>query len=201
MNTIVAPLLDAKLISYPYVSFLDEAVKSEIQALQGRFTEAWPGQLWVPEPRSLHITLLHLLSPNVKYDRSAEEIYQDMDALAHRRMQQVIGGSGPVKISAGQVEVSPAAIIVKWDDGGQIARLREAFTAGFELPELTKRPPSIVHTTIARFLEPIPVTPVERLAQELRVSSVPTITEIDLLREIRIYLQEFEMVRRYKLQG
>ena len=108
---------------------------------------------------------------------------------------------GPVRFTSGEVVVSPAAIIVKWEDGGHMDRLREAFTSNFKVPEPTKGPPNIVHTTIGRFLEPMPVESVREVALKLKVTSLPTVAEIELVRESRIYLQEFAVLKRYSLKG
>lgn len=201
MNTVVAPLLDAKLLGYPYVCFVDEAVQADIVKIQRRFSEVLPGQLWLPGPKSLHVTYLHLLSPDVAYNEPVEQLYRENADRADEAMRQVAEEFGSFRINCGEVVVSPAAIIVKWDDGGQMDRMREALTSRFKLPEFTKNAPNIVHTTIARFLKPMPLAPVQDLARKLQVIAMPMISEIDLVRETRIYLQEFEVVERYPLKG
>jgi hypothetical protein len=137
-------------VGYMINTALDEVNQQPVRILQNQLVTAFGPVVWPQPVESLHITLMDWLAPLVDYGRDKDELYQqllpDYDAV----LTQLLSGAGPIAVRFHTVKVSPSAIFVVGEDGGQFSAIRKEFISKITLLPNTKQPPEIIHFTIQR---------------------------------------------------
>lgn len=106
---------------------------------------------------------------------------------------------GPIQVTFDAVKVAPAAIFIVGHDNGEFEQIRQYFLDNVELLPDTKRPPTIIHSTIGRFTEEIEPEPLQDFLAGIEVLFTETITTFRLVKETVDPLLEFETIKEYKL--
>ena len=98
-----------------------------------------------------------------------------------------------------RVEVSSQAIIIRGSDDRAFDAIRTQLVELLPLPSATKQPPTIVHSTIARFTRELDLKTVQSVIAQLNISFTETITEFQLLHNVSPHMLSYEVVARYPL--
>ena len=190
-------LVDGYLIFAP----LSEHTQSEIHRIQDVLAEKLgASKLWIPRGEQLHITFAHIVSPDDScvYEEDRSVLFSKTRASAVRALEQIVPAGLDIPLTLAGISASPYAIIAKWRDGGEYDKLRKEFTTRFELPEPTKRPPEIVHTTIARFRDEINFDKVRQAIENVKAPKLGDhTTKLLLGNEKKIYMQKYTVLDQF----
>ena len=189
--------------SYIYVAQLPVEVKDSIQAIQEKLSEKFGGKsFWFPKANELHITIAHIISGDGGYSEPVKSIYERVGQQGNVAFERSIAAIKSPVITFDTVSVFNNAIIVQGHDDGTIQQIRENFTKHFPLPEGTHTPPTIIHSTIARYIAPLELEAIQDFGrQELFIHDTFRLKGIDLVSEEKIFLQKFNTLKHYVLES
>lgn len=182
-------------------SGLSERAQVAVRRVQDKLETAFPEAIWSAPSESLHITLMDWTAPLVDYSCDKDELFRSLETEYTKALADSIKDQPPIHILFDSIEVHPAAIIIKGSDNGSYQRIRTRFLDKVDLSPGTKEPPQIVHTTICKFIKGIEVDAVKRALQNEVVHFEEDVSEFRLVRESRIFLQKYEVLRRFKLDS
>lgn len=197
-QTTVAPL-SRDCESYILITLLGrQAHDTMVAPVQTMLAEAF-GQdaFWLPDGTQSHITFAHILSPDAEYATPPGEIFAQIKDAAIASAQKTFGAAAPVTVTFDTVEAFPGAIILKGHDDGTIDRLRSEFISGFDLPEGSRKPPAIIHTTVARYKKPLNLEAVQTLVASKPVSHSFTVSKVQLICERQMFMDKFEVLETF----
>jgi 2'-5' RNA ligase len=187
------------IIGYMLNTGLAPEAITKVQAIQERFRQQFGQAVWLAPPETLHITLFDWIAPLVDYGQDKDALFAGNQEMYDRALQAALTAVEPIPVKFTTVAAFPAAIIIQGSDSGQYQRIREACRPTIELLPGTKPPPTIIHTTIGRFVETVDLTPVQQLASSLTCDIDHTTSEFRLVRETKDPLVEFSVLKRYRL--
>jgi hypothetical protein len=195
--TSIAPL-DSPADGYIIIAPLDERIKTALTGVQNKIAEVIPrSTLWLPEDDQLHVTFAHIISPDAKYAESTQSLFTRVGSTAISALGEIVPNDLDIPILFDKIEAFPGSIVVMGRDDGSMQQLRTAFGARFKRPEGTRPAPEIIHTTIARFREEMDLDIVRKCVAGLSVSFEGHITQLQLIHEQKIFVQEHEILQTY----
>lgn len=186
---------------YIVIAPLSARSKQRIAGIQSRYAERF-GQkaLWLPKGDQLHITFGHIITPNAEYPGDRSLLFARLRPLASVALREVVRSPLAISSSFNAVEAFPSAVILKATDDGTYGTLRRRFIERFQLPQGTRMPPEIIHTTLLRFREPIDFTAVEKLTQQVMNDFDPfeeVTTSLQMIHEKRIFVQDYDVLEEF----
>jgi hypothetical protein len=187
-----------KEVGYVLVARLSKAAQAYITSLLHGIDGELPGLLWRMPPKALHSTLCEIFQPkDYGYDKTAAYLQhaQQYEAV----VQRILAGLGRITVHFNAIEASPAAIIVRGQDDGSFNRVRTELADGLLLPAGTKRPPDIIHSSIARYADRGDLSRVQEVVKRYPVDFTEEITEFRLERCTVQPLLETETLAVYPL--
>lgn len=143
------------------------------------------------------MTFAHVLSPEVTYAEAKPLLYRRLQKNATRALDAITPKHLSIPVVFDTILAFHSAIIVKSHDDGTYDTLRQAFVEEFELPEQTRRPPKIIHITIARFRKELDFAQLQDFTAGVKVSLKEGVAELQLVHEKKIFLQEHDVIARY----
>jgi 2'-5' RNA ligase len=196
------PTYEAACDGFIAVAPLDPAVQQSIAGLQAKLAERFSAEaFWIPTGDQLHITVAHVLSPEVTYDEPAPEIFGRVGQQAMRALDIAVQDRPTDTVVFDTVEAFADAIIVRGHDSGELDAVRQTFVDNFDLPAGTRRPPTIIHSTIARYRKPLNLEEVQEFVSSLAIDSSTDISEIHLVHERQIFMQASDILQTYNLRS
>ncbi|MBH1980459.1 hypothetical protein I8H89_02985 [Candidatus Saccharibacteria bacterium] len=149
----------------------------------------------------MHITLMDWLAPLVEYSEDKDKLFEEIFPQYNAILEEILKDFEPINVSFSEFVVSASAIAIKGDNQGTeiFNQIREQFLSRVDLLPDTKRPPNIVHTTIARFIGSIAIEDVSNLLDKLSPSIDETVTGFQLVRETKVPMIEYSTLRHYSL--
>ncbi len=189
--------------SYIFVGHLPSEVKASVRAIQEKLSEKFGSEsFWFPEANALHITITHIISPDGNYSEPVADIYKRVGKEATLAFERSISGVKAPMITFDAVRLFNNAIIIQGHDDGTIQQIRNKFKEYFSLPDGTRTPPAIIHSTIARYTAPLNLEMVQDFAQkELAIDATFRLEGIDLASEEKIFMQKFSTLKHYTLES
>lgn len=184
---------------YVVNTFLDPELQSSIEQLQVRLVEKYKDNMWLQPLETLHITLMDWLAPLVEYPQAKNKVYRRIYPIYDRTLEEILAEQQPINLSVQGVEVSSASIFVRFVDGGHFQAIREGFLDKITLEAGTKRPPQIVHATIARFTGEVVLDDVRSLIAQAPVTGETTVGQFRLVHETKSPMLESEVIKSYLL--
>ena len=154
--------------------------------------------IWCMPPESLHITLCEIMQAKA-YREDKEVLFQRNRGRYDRALSMALKGVGPIEILFDHLEVSPNAIIIRGSDDSALDAIRSRLVELLPLPIETKQPPTIVHSSIARFTKELDLSVVESIVAKLHVSFAETITEFQLIHNGSPHMLNHEIASRHLL--
>jgi len=160
-----------------------------------------PEGLYAMEPEGLHITVLDWVAPLFDYNGADKRaLYEKLHPSYDEAFRRITAGMGAFAIHFTEVRVTPGAIILVGQDAGQFQSIRSQLMDSVSLPEGGKQPPNIVHSSLARFVEPaIELAPLEEYAANNPIDITQRVDEFRLVETRREPMQDFDVVGTYKL--
>lgn len=201
MDVVDIAKLDLDSDGYIVVAPLSDETKRSITELQQHIAGALPeGSLWLPQDDQLHITFAHIVTTDATYGEPRDVIFGRVHDAAVAGLERIVARNHPITILFDTIEVYKGAIIIKAHDDGTYQRLRQDFVESFQLPDGSRMPPTIIHTTIARYLQPLVLDTV-RAAAAIKLDVTEVTNELQLIHEQKIFVQQHEVIDRFVFQG
>lgn len=189
---------DAEAIAYGFFVHPSNAFKQEVAGLLKKFELELPGVIWPMPVDALHFTLYEVIQPKI-YSEDKELLYQRHQREYEELPAKIISSFPPITVNFATIEASPSAIIVRGQDDGSFNKIRAQLLA--ELPVITesKRPPDIIHSSIARYIQEEDFEKVQAVVKSHSFHFTETVSEVKLLKNLKFPLLEYETLRSYGL--
>jgi len=183
---------------YIVIAPLSEQSKQVVYGIQEQLAQLFPSSsFWFPRGDQLHITFAHVLSPDSDYLTDPEELAKALGPQAIEVLQYIIPNPLRLEVSFNAIEAHESTVIIKGHDDGGYDRLRKAYEESIELPPETRKPPTIIHSTIARFRDELDFDKLKAFVDGLTVSFTEVTTELHYIHEKKIYVQEHDIIARF----
>jgi hypothetical protein len=123
------------------------------------------------------------------FERAREQAMQTLKQITKEPLQ--------ITVNFDAIHAAPAAVYIQGTDDGSYSRLRETFMENVSIPDESRRPPKIIHSTIARFRNELDYNAVLEYVDNLKISFTETTTELLLIKEKKIYIQDYDILERF----
>lgn len=181
-------------------SFLSLNGQQQVASLLEYISKELGDVVWCMPLSSLHITVCEIMQAK-PYPEDKEILFQRNQERYKRALGAVLGGVEPIKIVFDRVEASPQAIIIRSSDDHAFDDIRKKLVTSLPLPEQTKQPPTIIHSSIARFTKEIDLSIVEAVVAKLNVLFTEIITEFQLIHNVSPHNLSSEVAARFPLKA
>lgn len=171
----------------------------KIQAIQKVFRPHFGSDLWFTPADALHITLLDWVAPLVSYAEPKDVLFKQIYDQYDTALKQALESIPPIVIHLNALIVTPNALIIRGNDEGQFQEIRNYFTNTLNLLPNTKQPPTIIHSTIARFKRPCNLEAVQRIADATPISFTEKVSSFRLIHEEKAPLLKYQVLKTYPL--
>jgi hypothetical protein len=150
--------------------------------------------------RSLHTTLLDWIAPLVDYDgQDKAKLFAQVQPTYDKALTEALAAFGPITVHFDEIRVAPSTIFMIGHDDGQFQKIRDSFMQNVELLPGTKLPPTIIHSSLARFTQPIDLDMAGSVVAKLKVDFIQTVTDFRLIHTSKEPMLEFEILKQYRL--
>ncbi|MDB5178734.1 MAG: hypothetical protein JWN01_677 [Patescibacteria group bacterium] len=191
---------DRETEGYIVIAPLPEEAREEVNRLQAALAQHIPeSALWLPQGDQLHLTFASVISTDTDYLQERADLFQQAAPQVDAIMPKIASGLQDEIVTFNEVRCFPAAIIVTGLDDGSIAQARNEFTENTNLPMGTRKPPDIIHATIARFRQPVDMDQLHSATASLRINFPFELDRLQLIHETKMYTQAHEVVKEYPI--
>lgn len=179
-----------------------EPNRKKVADFQSRLAARFGSNVWLTPPSTLHITLMDWIAPLVDYGEDKSTLFQRHFAEYDEAMTELTARLKPITVHFNSVRATPGAIILVGEDDGSFQSIREDFLGKIALLPGTKEPPTIIHSSLARFtteqdLEPL----VDFVNKQSELSFDHTVTHFRLVQERVAPQLEHRLIKEYPLEG
>lgn len=159
--------------------------------------------IYTMKSEGLHITVLDWVSPLFDYEGADKRrLYDGLYPSYNATFRRITDSIKPFDVHFTEPRITPGAIILVGQDGGQFQSLRQELLNNVGLPKGGKQPPTIVHSSLARFVAPeTDLAPLEEYARNNPLDLTQHIDEFRLVETRREPMQDFSIVDTYSLNG
>ncbi len=172
---------------------------AKIQGIQQYLEGKFPGSFIFYPGETLHITLMDWTAPLVDYGRDKDELFEELYPEYDKVLTDILKVIKLITVHFKEIRVSPDAIFIVGEDDGSYQKIRDEFIGQIELEEGTKRPPQIIHSTIARFREEVEVGEIQLALNSLNLDLVQSINDFRLVKETEVPMQKFQEIGRFSI--
>jgi hypothetical protein len=193
--------LNKPAIGYMANALLSEPSRKSIGDLQDVFVEKFRETIWPTPVDTLHITLLDWLAPLVDYNHDKDVLFQAILPEYDAALNEILSKMGYIDLTFDSMIVSPSAVAIIADEKSTqvFNKIRRDFLAQVDLLPNTKQPPSIVHSTILRFTDEIPLEDIKKVANSTDFSFSENVRAFQLVRETKLPMLEYSVIKKYFL--
>lgn len=192
-------------LQQPYVGYVVNTVFSEndshnihelIQEIKHEFGDA----VFCASPESLHITLLDWIAPLVEYDEPDKaKLFDQVKSEYDQAMTTALSTVQPFTVTFNQIHISPTTIYITAEDSGQFQEIRQTFLDNASLLPGTKLPPTIIHSSLARFTKPIKLDIVKDFLAGKTLDVTQTVDSFRLVHTAREPMLEYTVLKTYTI--
>lgn len=182
-KTIVAEWLDEEKVGYWVGAFLSPENQQKIADLEAALKHELPGVIWtMPDITQQHMTLFEIIMTFRDYPEDRDALFERHRAAIDAELKAQLTDQGPITVTLDTLEASPSAIIVRGTDDGSFQRIRNAISDKHLLPDGTRTPPDIIHSSLARYVKEVDVEHVRSVLAHHALKLVQTVTEFEMVR-------------------
>ena len=198
LETILANNIEQEEVGYVLLALLSNNAQSQIAGLLSSLDKEHPGTLWCMPQNALHITLCEIYQPK-HYGQDRTVLYEQNRQQYEDSARAVLANFAKITVNFNAIEASAGAIIVRGEDDGSFNAIRAQLVEKLPLPVETKRPPDIVHSSIARYKKVVSLDEVQRSVANHQISFEEEVTEFKLVRCTVQPLLKYEVIQMYPL--
>lgn len=177
----IANALNPSYDEFTLATLLGKSTVQEVALIQKQLDTLLGDSVWLTPPNCLHVTLMEIICDADYGNTPRKELfdawYADYGALA----KQIIEGNSTFPIVFNEIHVSPMAIIIKTNQPDSLNEIRKQLLNRIKLPEGTKLPPDIGHSTIARFKKEIDLDKVRHIVKPIPVNIIQKVQSLQLI--------------------
>ncbi len=199
VKTIIGADIERRVIGYMVNAELDPDNQNAIKQVQDSITNEFGEAVWAAPRDSLHITLLDWLAPLVDYGRDKTELFDELQEQYDQALTRSLARVSLIAVRFTTISVGQSAIFISGRDNGEFAQVRNDFIENVTLLPDTKLPPTIIHSTIARFKEEVDLGPIQDFVSQLSIDFVQPVSQFRLVKESVDPMLEFETIKEYPL--
>lgn len=199
LETVPAQYINEPAIGFVYVALLSENAQQKITQLLADISQELPGVVWPMPPEALHLTLCEIVQSRKEYSEDKEELFDKRKQEYTEAAAEVLTEIPRFSVTLDCIEASPEAIIVRTKDSSAFNGIRARLLERITLPEETKTPPNITHSSIARYLKATDVEAVRAVLAKHTVQIEEPITEFKLLKTLIPPLLSYEEITSFDL--
>jgi hypothetical protein len=193
--------LTQRVTGYIVNSALSDDAAVAIGNMQNRLNKSFPDVIWNVPRYALHITLMDWLAPLVDYGQNKDTLFDTYGNKYDETLTDILRDQPPIDVSFDALEAHPGAVILRGHDNGAYQNIRDQFARKTELLPGTKPAPSIIHTTICKFLGEIELADVKAILADSPISNQEKVSEFRLTRETQVFMLNFAVLKRYELDN
>lgn len=171
----------------------------KIVNIQNKLQQQFPQIIWNTPPESLHITLMDWIAPLVDYGEDKQDLFQKLFPKYNSVLEEILSKEYTINVHFSELRVTPKAVILVGTDNGSFQRIRDTFMEEIDLTPGTKLPPTIIHSSLARYKAESDLKPIEYAITQLELSFYQTVSEFRLVHETVASMIQFEIIKTYKL--
>ena len=186
--------LKSETVSYIINSGFSRNSQKHIRRIQKQIEDKFSDIVWALPPDSLHITLMDWLAPFVDYGEHSDIVFHDIVGEYSHNLREILGRFTSLQLHFNTIKVSPTTIFIQATDSSLYNEIRGAFLERTDLLPNTKRPPTIVHTSIVRFTKEYDLTFIEDFVSRLKIDFIEEVKEFRLVRETQLPMLEYEII-------
>lgn len=180
--------------------FSSDNIQSVVECMQ-EIKTTFDGAVFCTPKASLHVTLLDWIAPLVTYGGlDKDKFFGEVQPSYDKAITEILSSVAPIDVHFDEIKTSPSTIYIVGHDNGEFQKIREQFMERVELLPGTKLPPTIIHSSLARFTKPIELSAVNSFLASKTLHITQTVTDFRLTRATREPMLEFETLKRYRLK-
>jgi hypothetical protein len=173
--------------------------QATLAPLLGELEETFGDKVYNMPLSRLHVTLLDWIAPLVDYNgENKDTLFNNLRTSYDAAMAQAIGERLPITVRFSEICVSPSTIYIRGYDDGTFDRIRHDFVSQVELLPGTKRPPSIIHSSLARFTGEVELNAVEEFLNEKTINFDEKVSEFRLIKSEREPMSDYKVLKSYR---
>jgi len=161
--------------------------------------------LYVQPARSMHITVLDLIDPIIDpthygYKNKAE-LWNKIGLACEEAIKKVLSTIKPFNVTFDNLAVTDSAVILTGSDDGQLQKIRTQIMGEIDhlrLPR-SKQPPTIIHSSLARYKKVMDLELVRRAVAEQEVAFTMRVDRFTLRNQTKINCLEYTDIQVYDL--
>jgi len=185
--------------AYCLLALLSNDAKEQLSDLLDSLQKKLGKSIYVMPKENLHITLCEIIQSK-EYSENKELLYSKNSSEYEELSEEVFAQFKPIHIVFDKIEVSPQAIIIRGKDDGSFETIRKGLVENLPLPTETKRPPEIIHCTIARFLTEMPIEEVRDIVEKDPFTLNEKVGSFSLIHSTVSPLIAYDIIRKYDLK-
>lgn len=201
MRTTITEDIGKNVNGYMVNTVPHAANRQKIAEFQAKLASRFRTGIWLAPPDTLHITLMDWIAPLVDYGKDKDRLFKDRFAEYDAVLTDLTRRQRPIAVHFDTVRATPGAVILTGEDDGTFQRIREGFLGKVSLLPGTKQPPTIIHSTIARYTAEQDVEPIADFATDSALSFRHTVTHFRLVQEQIAPQLEYNVIKEYPLAG
>lgn len=184
--------------AYALVAMMSPSGQGHLKNLLQNLKEDIGGGLWVMPPNALHITLFEIVQDK-NYSDNPDNIFNKNADTYINKPAHILSAYKPIAVDFNEIFASPQAIIIKGNDDGSFGQIRKQILQSMDLPAGTALPPQIIHSSIARYTQEMPLDSVREVASKYTINFVEVVQEFRLIHSLISPLQKYEVIKTYPL--
>ena len=155
--------------------------------------------VWCVPKDFLHVTLMDWIAPFGDYEKDREAIFAEIYDSFNKATEEVLARYAKIDLCFKGLKIASDAVVALFEDDGSFQKIREDIVSKVCWVRGNKNPPNIIHSTLVRFAQEIPLREVEKLVSGFKVSFDEVILEFQLGKGIKTGIMECEIVKKYPL--
>lgn len=189
----------------PFEGYVMNTVFSEensatVMELIDKISQAFGDSVHCMTAESLHITLLDWIAPLVDYaGKDKHELFKAIYHEYDTAVGDILSGEKQFTVTFDTIHVAPTTIFISGHDNGEFERIRSKYLDAVQLLPDTKRPPAIIHSSLARFKKELDLAEVESVIKQQSIGFEQSIENFQLVHTFKEPMLEFEILKTYNL--
>lgn len=180
-------------------ALISEMGRKVISEIQDKIKNEFGDAIWCVPKHNLHVTLMDWISPFGTYYKDKGEIFAEIYDSFDGATGKVLAEYDRIKLHFRELKITSDAVIAIFEDDGSFLKIRKDIMGKVQWVEGNKLPPDIIHLTLVRFVEEIPLERIERIISENKTSFDEVIYEFQLGKGLRTGIMECEVIKKYPL--
>jgi len=198
-RTIVADWINKERVGYWVGFFLSSENQQEVADLEAQLHKELPDAIWtMPDTTQQHVTLFEIVMTFRGYADCPDAIFERHRAGIDAELRAALANQEPITVRFDTLEANPSAIILRGSDDGSLQRIRNAISDKHLLPDGTRTPPDIIHSSLARYVQAVDLEHVRSVVAGHQLKLTQTVTEFEMARIWRMPM-DYNTLEVYKL--